>query len=91
MLYTPKVLGELLEEIGFSRVKLLQEASTKDIARSLGYFLNDLGTIEHDKIDSRKENNNLDKILQAPARMASSRGAGDRFHAFAQNRGDVEK
>lgn len=61
------------------------------MARNLGYLLNDLGIIENDKIDSLKDNENLEKIFQAPARMASSRGAEDRFHAFAQNRGDVEK
>lgn len=83
MLYTPKVLGELLEEIGFSRVKILQEASTKDMARSLGYFLNDIGIIKNEEVDSLKENQDLAKLLHAPARIASSRGAGDRFHAFA--------
>jgi SAM-dependent methyltransferase len=83
MLYPPSALARLCREIGFGRVDVAHEVLTKDLARSLGYVLHDLGRVPHSGILAMAERRKLADALHVPARLAARLGASDRFHCFA--------
>lgn len=83
VLYPPQVLEAFLHRIGFGRVEIVHEVTTKDLSRSLGYVLHDLGRLRHDEIPAMAHRRALDAWLHVPARLAGRAGASDRLHAFA--------
>jgi 2-polyprenyl-3-methyl-5-hydroxy-6-metoxy-1,4-benzoquinol methylase len=84
MLYPPRVLAALLHEIGFSRVETFHEVLTKDLVRSVGHLLHDMGRIRHDEILAMADREAPAVALYAPMRLAAACRVSDRFHCFAQ-------
>jgi 2-polyprenyl-3-methyl-5-hydroxy-6-metoxy-1,4-benzoquinol methylase len=84
ILYSPAVLTKLLEELGFSEVRVRHETITKDFSRSLGYVLWDRGWIGHEGVRQMMHRLGLAALLYTPARVAAAYGAADRFHVFAR-------
>ena len=83
MLYPPPTLARLCRALGFSRVDIAHEVLEKDLARSLGYVLHDLGRVPHAGILAMADRKRLTRALHIPARLAARVGASDRFHCFA--------
>jgi 2-polyprenyl-3-methyl-5-hydroxy-6-metoxy-1,4-benzoquinol methylase len=83
MLYPPPTLARFCREVGFSRVDVAHEVLAKDLARSLGYVLHDLGRVPHSGILAMADRKRLASALHVPARLAAHVGASDRFHCFA--------
>lgn len=84
VLYPPDVLARLLREVGFRRVEVVHEVLTKDLARSLGHLLHDLGCLSHAEILGMAERPALADVLDVPARLAARAGLSDRFHCFSE-------
>lgn len=84
VLWRPQVLRDLLLDVGFADVTLVQEASPKDVARSWGIVLHERGRLSAEEWRALTESWPRLRVLRAPARAAALAGRGDRFHAFAR-------
>ncbi len=82
ILYSPALLKKVLTATGFSEVRILHETITKDFLRSCGYFLYDLGLINHDELAKIGKRRYLRASLYPFAKLVSALGAADRFHVF---------
>ncbi|CAA9282641.1 MAG: hypothetical protein AVDCRST_MAG56-4903 [uncultured Cytophagales bacterium] len=83
MLYSPQVLTNFLQTIGFQKTDLLFEHITKDFARSLGYYEAGKSLIAPDQVSGKMFDPRLQEILNVPAALAARLKKSDRFHAFA--------
>jgi 2-polyprenyl-3-methyl-5-hydroxy-6-metoxy-1,4-benzoquinol methylase len=84
MLYSPKLLKNLLVETEFSQVKIIHETVTKDFLRSWGYRLHDQGSISYEEVGKMIQKRYLSTLLYPVARLASTFGVADRFHVFCK-------
>lgn len=83
VLYTPKSLRRLLTRVGFESVQCFNEVLTKDTARSLGYWLQEIGLIDRQSALGMIDRPTLHAALYTPARIAALYGRADRFHVVA--------
>jgi SAM-dependent methyltransferase len=83
VIFNPRAARRLLLDAGFSRVDLHQEVLTKDMARSLGYWLSDRRKTPSTDVMGMMHRPGLANILFAPARFAARSWKADRFHAIA--------
>jgi len=79
VLYGPRTLRHWLQAWGFSSVRIYQERSTKDAARSLGFARG----LEVTEAEAMKFDALLNEWLAPLCWMAGALGWGDRLHAFA--------
>jgi 2-polyprenyl-3-methyl-5-hydroxy-6-metoxy-1,4-benzoquinol methylase len=84
VVYTPRAARRLLRDVGFTEVRTIQEVVTKDMARSLGYWMVDRGRLAHAQVMGLQHHAGLAELLFTPARLASLLGMADRFHAVAR-------
>lgn len=82
-IYTPQAARNLLTLVGYRHVRTVQEVLTKDMARSIGYWLVDRHRLNHEALIGLQSHTGLAEMLYTPARLASLCGVADRFHAFA--------
>jgi 2-polyprenyl-3-methyl-5-hydroxy-6-metoxy-1,4-benzoquinol methylase len=82
-IYTPPAARKLLADLGYRHVRTVQEVLTKDMARSIGYWLVDRDRLDHEAVIGLQSHAGLADMLYTPARLASLCGVADRFHAFA--------
>jgi 2-polyprenyl-3-methyl-5-hydroxy-6-metoxy-1,4-benzoquinol methylase len=83
MLHNPHCLRNLLTELNFTVIEILQEPVTKDIARSYGFYKFEHGRIAHEEIGKLADDHKLAEIFYIPIRIASLLKKADRIHAFA--------
>lgn len=83
-LYTPSVLGRVLERAGFEGAEFAHDFITKDFARSLGFLLHERGWLARDEIEGMMYRPALAGALHLPAKIAAALGVADRYHAFAR-------
>lgn len=83
VLWRPAVLRDLLLDVGFASVEVVQEPSPKDVARSWGIVLHERGRLSAEQWRALTESWPRLRLLRAPTRLAALAGAGERFHAFA--------
>jgi predicted SAM-dependent methyltransferase len=81
VLYGPDQLRVVAERAGFTRVEIVHEVITRDIARSWGYVRERRGRLSHDRVGALGADRRLAAALDLPARLSASVGRGDRFHA----------
>jgi len=86
MHYGPECLRGVLDGLGFSRIEILHEPLTKDMARSLALRRFDRGRIAHADVDGYADDAKFAEILYLPSRLACALRGADRIHAFAVNR-----
>jgi 2-polyprenyl-3-methyl-5-hydroxy-6-metoxy-1,4-benzoquinol methylase len=84
ILYSPKLLKQLLQNLGFSEFYVLNEIVTKDFARSLVYLFNDYGFGSREDVNKVLKWKSLNNLLYLPAKLAANREASDRFHIFVK-------
>lgn len=84
ILYSPCTARRLLRRVGFRHVRTYQEVLTKDAARSIGFWLQDLGKATYQEALTMPHRPRLNQLLYAPARLAALLGVSDRFHAVAR-------
>jgi hypothetical protein len=84
VLLTPRSMRFLLRKAGFTDIRLHQELLTKDMARSLGFTLEDLGVLNRQEALDLPTRENLAQILFGPAWVAARLGLADRIHAIAR-------
>lgn len=83
MLYRERVAAALLGELGFQDVEVIRDAVTKDLVRSWGYWLGDLGWMSLPRI-LVLPGGSLAEALRLPMRAAAAVGLADRFHVVAR-------
>lgn len=83
VLFSPGAVGRLLQRAGFARTTCYQEVLTKDLARSVGYLLQDCGRLDIAGVHAMMNRPALAACLFAPSRLSAMRGLSDRFHAVA--------
>jgi SAM-dependent methyltransferase len=84
VLYSPATIRAALARAGFARVAVYQEVLTKDMARSLGYVLQDLGRLDGAGVTGLADRPGLAALLFATARVAALTGVADRLHVIAE-------
>ncbi|MFO0810881.1 MAG: class I SAM-dependent methyltransferase [Gemmataceae bacterium] len=82
VLYSPKTVRPLLQRAGFREITCYNEVLTKDMARSLGYLLQDWGQLDDHGVSTMPDRPILNGMLFGPARLAALLGRADRFHAI---------
>ena len=83
MMYPPGLLKQFIESLGFKNVQIIQEAAAKDLARSIGYWLYDLGFPFEDQGEQLMHNGLLTLLIYPFSRIAAMLGHGDRLHVIA--------
>jgi SAM-dependent methyltransferase len=83
MIYSPRKLAAFLESKGFVDIEVHHERTSKDFARSLGYFLRDLHLSKADLVPKMNDEPLLNAWLMPLLCLAGGFGYGDRIHAFA--------
>lgn len=84
ILYQPRVLRRLLEELGFRDIAIEHEVGPKDLTRSWGIVLYDRGRIAHEQIAAMAADRPRSGLLLPIAGVGAMVGAADRFHVFAR-------
>lgn len=77
MLFPKQLIVEVLSALGFEAVEVIDQPSSKDLLRSLGFLLVDLGCLEPKAIT----------VLASPAlplAWTATLGIADRFHVLAR-------
>jgi 2-polyprenyl-3-methyl-5-hydroxy-6-metoxy-1,4-benzoquinol methylase len=87
MIFSPRALRRLLSETGFTQVRIHHEVLTKDIARSVGFALEDLGRVGYEQAIAMHHRPALAELLFPPARVWALLGLSDRQDAVARNGG----
>jgi 2-polyprenyl-3-methyl-5-hydroxy-6-metoxy-1,4-benzoquinol methylase len=87
MIYSPDGLTKLLSDIGFVDIEVVHERTSKDFARSLGYFLRELRLLKPDLVKNMADEPLLNAWIEPLTWFAGGRGYGDRIHAFARKAG----
>lgn len=83
VVYSPKSLKAILEEVGYKKVEIVSEVVTKDIARSIGFWENEKGWISHPAIESKVSDGAIKSIFFIPSILLAKWNKSDRIHAFA--------
>jgi 2-polyprenyl-3-methyl-5-hydroxy-6-metoxy-1,4-benzoquinol methylase len=84
ILYEPRVLCRLVQEIGFEDVSVVQEVGPKDLTRSWGIVRYDNGRISHEQIENMAFAPIPAGLMLPVASLAALLGRADRYHAFAR-------
>lgn len=84
ILYKPETLIELLKECQFGEFEVAQESITKDLIRSIVFYLIDKGLIKAERFQTFTNSILLDLFLGPLMKLASSLGYGDRYHIFCK-------
>lgn len=84
ILYSPDSLKKLLEGHGFKDFTIVNESITKDLVRSIGYFLASKNLMKIEKVDPLINSIVLDLLFMFPMKVLASLGYGDRFHVFCR-------
>ena len=84
MHYSPRNLKSLLQKYGFTDIQLIHEKSTKDFARSLGYWLYNWTGIQQCNLHRKTYAPLLHEWLEPLLWLAGSLGFGDRIQIFAR-------
>jgi SAM-dependent methyltransferase len=83
ILYRPRVLCALVEELGFRDISIAHEVGSKDLARSWGIVLYDRGRITHERIAPMAADRTRFGLFLPVAGLGAVLGAADRYHVFA--------
>jgi 2-polyprenyl-3-methyl-5-hydroxy-6-metoxy-1,4-benzoquinol methylase len=83
LLYQPDLARELLEQVGFRNIRIVQETLSKDLARSWGYRRARKGRMAADRVEPLALAPGINSLLTPPAKLAALLGMGDRYHLFA--------
>ena len=84
VLYPPRTLVRMLDNLNFRKIKVIPEPTMKDFARSLGYVLRDFGIWQHREIDSLINLPYLNLACALPVGLGRLLGMPDRFHIVAR-------
>ena len=84
VLFPPAVLARLLKETGFTQLEVIPEFVTKDLARSIGYYLVDAGLIKHEAVSGLMHKELLSAALALPCLVSVKLGWPDRYHIIAK-------
>jgi 2-polyprenyl-3-methyl-5-hydroxy-6-metoxy-1,4-benzoquinol methylase len=82
MLYPPKLLEKKLISTKYFQIKTFHRSIAKDLLRSCGYVLYNLGLIRHDQVEKMAQKRYLITLLHPVTKLASVFGIGDRFDIF---------
>lgn len=84
ILYPPRTLVRLLEEVGFENVRAVAEPLSKDFVRSWGYLAYRAGLLRHARIEGLIHSGSLQLAAALPCRIAARVGMADRFQVVAR-------
>jgi SAM-dependent methyltransferase len=84
VLYRPPVLRRLLEQAGFRDPRIVQEGSSKDLARSWGIRLYARGSIEQGQINAMAKDSVRLALVAPAAALTAIASMADRYHVFAR-------
>jgi SAM-dependent methyltransferase len=84
ILYTPESLKQLLLSHGFKDFTIVHESITKDLVRSIGYFLASIKMMKLEKVETLINSVFLDLVFMFPMKAFARLGYGDRFHVFCR-------
>jgi SAM-dependent methyltransferase len=84
ILYRPRVLRRLLDELGFRDISVVHEVGPKDLTRSWGISLYDRGRILPEQIGAMAADPVRSGLFSPIAGLAALLSAADRYHVFAR-------
>ncbi|HEY5234028.1 MAG TPA: class I SAM-dependent methyltransferase [Verrucomicrobiae bacterium] len=84
ILFSPQLVADCLKKAGFQSVEIFPEFVTKDVARSAGFLLADMGWMKHEKIPSLVDAPLGVAVLALPCFIAAKINLCDRYHVIAQ-------